>query len=141
MVRTIISFGIFILILSVNLKSLDTSFLHACTSTLRKPISNQRVRIIKRVHSMKIQYFIASHEFRKLTSFTRHQNTLNIPKQNLICSSQYHRGVSNTKVYGKAVRDAKNVIFKETTLLIFKSGHNFSRMAISDLFYAGKKFG
>ena len=66
---------------------------------------------------------------------------LNIPKQNLICSRQYHRGVSNTKVYGKAVRDAKNVIFKETTLLIFKSGHNFSRMAISDLFYAGKKFG
>ena len=59
---------------------------------------DQRVRIIKRVHSMKIQYFRASHEFRKLMSFTRHQNTLNIPKQNLICSSQYHRSVSNTKV-------------------------------------------
>ena len=29
---------------------------------------------------MKIQYFRASHEFGKLTSFTRHQNTLNIPK-------------------------------------------------------------
>ena len=40
MVRTIISFRIFILFLSVNLNSLDTSFLHACTSTLRKPISN-----------------------------------------------------------------------------------------------------
>ena len=87
---------------------------------------------------MKIQYFRASHEFRKLMSFTRHQNTLNIPKQNLICSSQYHRSVSNTKVWGKAVRNAKNVIFKETTLLIFKSGHNCSRMAISVLLYSGK---